>query len=107
MSTDVTQPQDHLHFDEFIKFIFILLAKERDTHPDPELYLRSVRTATISLIVILMAGSAEIGSMGHGGDDLFNDADPNSDDDIKDFLKEVYTSYNVLKDFDNKDTGSS
>ena len=107
MSTDVTDVPDanetesHLNFDEFIKFIFILLAKEGANNNDPQGYLSAVRTTTISLIVILMAGAAEIGSMGKGDDDLFDDSEPNSDKAIKDFLKEVYTSYNALKDLED------
>lgn len=102
----MAEERDSLSFQTFLEFLFVLIAKSLDEHPDRENYAEKIRTVLITLCVTLLAGGAEMNCLNpKTTDPLFDEESPTADKQIKDFLKDVYNGYNILRTL--KETGTT
>ena len=94
----MAKERESLDFQTFLEFLFVLIAKSLDDHPDRENYAEKIRTVLITLCVTLIAGGAELNCRNpKTTDPLFDEESPSADNQITDFLKDVYNGYNILR----------
>tara|TARA_R100001143_G_scaffold62656_1_gene66492 strand:- start:1492 stop:1818 length:327 start_codon:yes stop_codon:yes gene_type:complete len=103
MSTDTPQDPADMDFQTFLEFVFRVMAREKEAHPDPEQFVAKLKSVITTIAVIMIAGATELGALTTGTDDIFDEDAPDADKVVKDYLKEVYQAYNVLRTL--KETG--
>ena len=89
----------------FVTTAFTVLAREKERHDNPAEFTARARDLVRYLVVVAVAGLAEIGAV-HDGDDIW-EANTNESQAVKDFLKEAYLDYSRLSELAEEEQGSS
>lgn len=90
----------------FVTTAFTVLAREKERHDNPAEFTERARDLARYVVVVAVAGLAEIGAV-HDGDAIW-EADKDESQTVKDFLKECYLDYSRLNTLaDEEEQGSS
>tara|TARA_R100000306_G_C4336190_1_gene122862 strand:- start:397 stop:687 length:291 start_codon:yes stop_codon:yes gene_type:complete len=90
----------------FVTTAFTMLAREKERHDNPAEFTERARDLARYVVVVAVAGLAEIGAV-HDGDAIW-EANKDESQTVKDFLKECYLDYSRLSELaDEEEQGSS
>jgi len=95
MSTDTPTGQSALDFRKFLEFMFTMLDVAIKQHDNPKEFSQTVKHTVMTMIIVMMASSAELGILDED-DDVLGDGAIEGEAAVKNFLKDIYRAYTVL-----------